>query len=363
MRRSYIWAGFFSLAIGAWLASPYVMPKAAETAETAEGHGTTTEEPAKLFQVRVKLFKSEMRMASVSARGQTEPSSHVEVRARTNGLIVEQPFKQGDVVKAGQKICGLDAMGRASQLTQAEAALASAQQDFDSTEKLVRSGVAPQNRLISAQATLDAAAAALVQVKWDMEQMTITAPVNGILVEKPAEAGSLVSPGGLCAVISVLDPIVVTTQVSEQYVNYVTEGMVAKASLATGENVEGKVRFIALSSDIATRTFKVELEVANPGNRLRAGVTTEIAVPLPPVSAHFLPSSVLGLNDKGQFGVRLMNADDTSTFTPVQLIAQEKEGAWVSGLPAEAKVVIAGQDYVRDGEKVEPVMEVAGNAS
>ncbi len=313
--------------------------------------------------MRVRLFKSELRSATVSARGQTEPSSQVEVRARTNGLIVEQPFKQGDAVKAGQKLCGLDAMGRASQLTQAEAAVASAQQDFDATGKLVRSGVAPQNRLISAQATLDAASAGLEQVKWDMEQMTITAPVDGILVEKPAEAGSLVAPGGLCAVISVMDPIVVTTQVSEQYVNYVIEGMVAKANLATGENVDGKVRFIALASDVATRTFKVELEVSNPGNRLRAGVTTEISVPLPPVSAHFLPSSVLGLNDKGQFGVRLMNADDTSTFTEVQLIAQEKDGAWVAGLPAEAKVIVAGQDYVRDGEKIEPVMEVAGNES
>jgi multidrug efflux system membrane fusion protein len=362
MRKSYLWAGFFSLAIGAWLASPYVLPKAAETPEAGE-EATKTEEPAKLFQVRVRTFKSAMRNATVLARGQTEPASQVEVRARTNGMIIAQPFKQGDEVKAGDKICGLDAMARSSQQIQAEAAVASAQSDYDATAKLVRTGVAPQNRLVAAKAALDAAQSALVQIKWDIEQTTIAAPVAGILVEKPAEAGSLMAPGGLCAVITVLDPIIVSTQVSEQYVNYVAVGMPAKAKLATGEDVEGKVRFIARAAEAATRTFKVELEVPNPGNRLRAGVTSEITVPLPPVMAHLLPSSVLGLNDKGQFGVRLMNADDTSTFTEVQLIAQEKDGAWVTGLPAEAKVIVAGQDYVRDGEKIEPVMEVAESGS
>ena len=362
MRKSYLWAGFFSLAIGAWLASPYVIPKAAEAPAAGE-EVTKADEPEKLFQVRVRVFKASMRNATVLARGQTEPASHVEVRARTNGMIIEQPFKQGDEVKAGQKICGLDAMSRSSQLTQAEAAVASARSDYDSTAKLVGSGVAPQNRLVAAKAALDAAQSALVQTKWDIEQTAIFAPVAGILVDKPAEAGSLLAPGSLCAVITVIDPIIVSTQISEQYVNYVATGMSAKAKLATGEDVEGKVRFIARAADAATRTFKVELEVPNPGNRLRAGVTSEITVPLPPVLAHLLPSSVLGLNDKGQFGVRLMNSDDTSTFTEVQLIAQEKDGAWVAGLPAVAKVIVAGQDYVRDGEKIEPVMEVAENGT
>jgi len=362
MRKSYLWAGIFTLAIGGWLASPYLMPKAAETPETKPA-GEAAEAAQKLFQVRVKTFKAQMREAAVTARGTTEPSADVEVRARTNGVIVEQPFKQGAIVKAGDKLCGLDMMNRASQLAQAEAAVASAQRDYDATEKLVKTGVAPQNRLVTQQAALDAAQAALVLVKWDIGQMAIMAPVTGVLIAKPAEAGSLLAPGDLCATIAVLDPIVVSTQVSEQFVNYVVPGMAARAKLATGEEVQGKVRFIAQSSDLATRTFKVELEVPNPGNRLRAGVTSEIIVPLPPVSAQFLPASVLGLNDKGQFGVRLLNADDTTTFTEVTLIAQEKAGAWVSGLPAEARIVVVGQDYVRDGEKVEPVVEVAGSNS
>lgn len=360
MRRSYLWAGFFVVAIGGWLASPYVIPRA-EVPAHGEGETAKTEGEKKLFQVRVKTFKAQGRQETITAQGSTEPSARIEVRARTNGLIIEQPFKQGATVKAGDKLCGLDMMARAAQLAQAEAAIASAQREYDAGAKLVTNGVVAENRLTALKAILDAAEAGLVQIKWDIEQMNITAPANGVLIDKPAEAGNLLAPGGLCATISVLDPIVVTTQVSEQYVNNVVPGMTVTSRLATGEEVEGKVRFIAQSSDIATRTFKVELEVPNPGNRLRAGVTAEILVPMPVVNAQFLPSSALGLNDKGQFGVRLLNPDDTTTFTQVTLIAQERDGAWVGGLPAEAKIVVVGQDYVRDGEKVEPVMEVAEN--
>lgn len=359
MRKSYMWAGIFTIAIGGWLASPYVLPKAATPPETG---GAETGQAAKLFQVRVKTFKAELRRATVTARGSTEASKRIEVRARTNGLIIEAPLAQGAVVRAGDKLCGLDMMNRHAQLEQAKASVASAQRDYEASASLVKNGIVSDSKLVAQKAALDAATAALEQIKWDIGMTTITAPEAGVLVEKPAEAGSLLAPGGLCATISVLDPLVVTTQVSEQYVSYLANGMTANAKLATGEEVSGKVRFIALASDIATRTFKVELEVANPGNRLRAGVTAEIMVPLPPVPAQFLPSAVMGLNDKGQFGVRLLNADNTTTFTPVTLIAQEKDGAWVGGLPVEAKVVVVGQDYVRDGETVDPATGVASTA-
>jgi membrane fusion protein, multidrug efflux system len=360
MRKSYVWAGVFTLVIGGWLLSPRIIPPSATLAET--NPAAETGQPAKLFKVRAKTFKAELRQATVTARGSTEASKRIEVRARTNGLIVEAPLLQGAAVKAGDKLCGLDMMNRTAQLDQAKAALASAQRDYDASARLRKNGIATESALMAQRAALDAAKAQIEQVKWDIGMMQITAPSDGVLIDKPAEAGSLLAPGGLCATISVIDPIVVTTQVSENYIAYVGKGMKADAHLATGEDVSGTVRFISQASDLATRTFKVELEVPNPGNRLRAGVTAEIAVPLPPVPAHFLPSAVLGLNDKGQFGVRLLNAGNTTTFTEVRLISQEKDGAWVAGLPAEATVVVTGQDYVRDGEKIDPSFETASTS-
>ena len=92
---------------------------------------------------------------------------------------------------------------------------------------------------------------------------------------------------------------------------------------------------------------------------MREGVTTELSVGLPPRLAQKLPGSVLILNDAGKFGVRVLNADNTTQFTPVEVIAQDIDGMWVTGLASSVNLVVLGQDYVRDGEKVDPAVETA----
>ena len=355
MRKSYIWAAAISVGLGLWMASPYLLgASASEEAATEQAAA-----PVKLFKVKVKTFTAISRVAVVSANGVTAASKRVDARARTTGTVMESLVEQGKSVKAGDVLCKLDMASREADLAQAKASLASAQRDFDATEKLVKNSYATQSKLSSDKARLDAAQAVLAGIETDVGYLDIKAPVDGVLIEKPAEAGSLLSVGGLCATISKLDPLLVVVQISETYIPYVVEGMTAKAKLATGEQVDGKVSFISKTADLATRTFKVELEVANPGERMREGVTAELSVGLPPQLAQKLPGSVLILNEAGKFGVRVLNADNTTQFTPVEVIAQENDGMWVTGLGNSVSIVTLGQDYVRDGEKVEPVVETA----
>jgi multidrug efflux system membrane fusion protein len=355
MRKSYIWATAITVGLGLWMASPYLMGASSQE----EGAAVETAAPDKLFKVRVKTFTAIPRVAVVTANGVTAASKRVDARARTNGTIMETLFTQGQSVKAGDVLCKLDLASRKTDLLQAKASLASALRDFEATEKLVKNSYATQAKLWSDKARLDAAQAALTSIVIDVGYLDVKAPVDGVLIEKPAEAGSLLAVGGLCATISKLDPLLVAAQIGESYIPYVVEGMTAKAKLATGEEVNGKVSFISKTADLATRTFKVELEVANPGERMREGVTTELSVGLPPQLAQKLPGSILILNDAGKFGVRVLNADNTTQFKPVEVIAQDIDGMWVTGLANAVNIVVLGQDYVRDGEKIEPVVETA----
>lgn len=355
MRKSYIWATAITVSLGLWMASPYLMG----ASSPEEGAAVETAAPEKLFKVQVKTFTAIPRVAVVTANGVTAASKRVDARARTSGTIMETLFSQGQSVKADDVLCKLDLASREADLAQAKASLASAQRDFEATEKLVKNSYATQAKLWFEKARLDKAQAELKSIETDLGYLDIKAPVDGVLIEKPAEAGSLLAIGGLCATISKLDPLLVAAQISETYVPYVVEGMTAKAKLATGEVVDGKVSFISKTADLATRTFKVELEVANPGERMREGVTTELSVGLPSQLAQKLPGSVLILNDAGKFGVRVLNADNTTQFQPVEVIAQEIDGMWVTGLDNSVNIVVLGQDYVRDGEKIEPVVETA----
>lgn len=358
MRRSYLWAALFALAIGGWLASGQLLPGKAGNPDPAETPGSAgaSETP---FRVQAATFTAEPRIASIAVRGFTEASRRIEVRARTSGIIEESPFSQGDAVGRGDLLCRLDMAGRKAQLEQARAQLRSAEHDYAAASKLKQQDFVSESKLAAERARLDLARAQLDQIERDIGWTEIKAPAAGVLTQKPAEAGSYLEPGSVCATLAVLDPILVVVQVSEHDIAAVQLGMTAQARLVTGETVAGKVRFIAPSADLATRTFRVELEVANPGHRLREGVTAELMIALPPQIAHKVPSSALILNDQGEFGLRIVDDDSRARFRPIKLIAQERDGAWVTGLPDEVTIITVGQDFVTDGQLVEPVMQTA----
>ena len=71
-------------------------------------------------------------------------------------------------------------------------------------------------------------------------------------------------------------------------------------------------------------------------------------------SLHLLPQSALTLNDDGTLGVRLIDAENTVDFAAVTLVRDTPEGIWVTGLPAQANVIVLGQEYVTAGVIVTP---------
>ncbi|MEP1496619.1 efflux RND transporter periplasmic adaptor subunit, partial [Pseudophaeobacter sp.] len=188
----------------------------------------------------------------------------------------------------------------------------------------------------------------------EIEHLTILAPFDGLLESDSAELGSLVLPGDLCATVIQLDTIKVVGFVPETQVNRVDLGALAQAELATGDLIQGKVTFVSRSADQATRTFEVEITVANPDLAIRDGQTADIAIAAAGATAHKLPQSALTLNNDGQLGVRTVEADMTVGFTPVELLRDEADGVWVDGLPEQAEVIITGQDFVTTGVAVTP---------
>lgn len=369
MRKSYLWAVGIAGVLSLWMVSPYLVSaitggshEEAGTAAGVTGGDATAAAPAKLFRVRTRDFSAQPYLAAVTAQGATEASANVEVRSRTTGIILNTAVKQGQVVKKGDLLCDIDLGPWEADMLRAEADAVSAGRDLAATEKLALQRYATEAQLMSQRARKDAADASVAALRLERQYKSITAPVDGVLIHKPAESGTLLQPGALCATVSTLDPLLVVVQVGERFVPYLTEGYPASARLATGEDVRGTVRFIAKASDVATRTFRVELEVANPGSRMRQGVSAALKAELPPVPAHKLPGSAMSLNDAGLFGVRIVQADMTTQFVPVTVIEQAADGMWVTGLPATATIVTVGQDFVKDGEKVETVVDTADAA-
>ncbi len=317
--------------------------------------------------------------SAVILRGRTEAARQVDVRAETSGRVVSEPARRGATVTEGDLLCVLDAGTRQVALAEAEARfreaelrlpeaaarLVEAEINGRAAARLNEGGFASETRVAqtaaaveaaragveSARSGIQAAEAAVAAARSELGKLDIRAPFSGLLESDAAELGSLLQPGSLCATVIQLDTIKLVGFLPEIHLERVSVGAPARARLISGRTVVGRVTFLSRSADPATRTFRVEVEVANHDLAIGDGQTAEIAIQSAGRAAHLLPQSSLTLNDDGKLGVRIIR-DRKAAFAEVSVIRDSAEGMWVAGLEPEADVIVVGQEYVTDGTPV-----------
>ena len=363
IRRSYLWALFFTALVAVWMLSGDIIIGGQQadndkgtTTNIARAGETTSPIEKKLFSVTARLIKTQPRDATLVIRGRTEADAKVSVMTETSGVVLRTPAKKGSYVEKGTILCELEPAARAATVSQHRAALDKAQADSLASSKLVKRGYAGKLKVTTDQAQLDAAKAAYDLAKLDLDRTKIKAPFSGIIEEQPAKIGAYLIAGFgsnmACAVMVDIDPLIVIAAVSERDITKLKPGMKATVKLATAENVIGTVRYIATSADPKTRTFRVEIAAPNKEWKLRDGVTADIIIPLKAMPAHYFSPAILCLNDAGQIGVRLVEENNIVKFKPVTILANDMDGVWVSGLPPKTRLITVGQEYVVEGQKV-----------
>ncbi len=370
MPSPLMWAVLFALLVGVWAITGDIkggssleggegesvaerMAKRADPADGAEDKGDKQEAKADApFQVRTAEFPVRDFPATLVVRGRTFADRQIEVRAETAGAINALPVDKGAFVKQGALLCELEPGAREANLLEASAAVAQAEGDYKASQTLVKRGHTAGLRVLQNKAALDRAKAAKARMELDMKRTRITAPFDGYVDEQPAKPGSYLAIGATCAKLVALDPLRVIGAVRERDVKKLKPGLQGKARLVTGEERQGVIRFISATAETETRTFRMELEIANPDGKLKSGVTTDIEIPLAPKKGMLLPPSILTLDDKGVVGVRAVNAKKQVEFWPVEILSEKPEGIWVEALPTEGGIITVGQDFVKPGQVV-----------
>ncbi|ASP32327.1 efflux RND transporter periplasmic adaptor subunit [Labrenzia sp. VG12] len=358
---SYILAACVTVGIGLWMANGKTVIGGVGDGENAVPAvaDRVAEEDKGAFRVKVKRLVAEDRQAMLEVRGRTEAEAKVAVRSETTDDVVKRPAREGARVSAGDILCELDKGTREARVLEAKAGLAQAELDHSAATQLANKGFTAQTRAAATQAQLDAATARVKEAELELARTIIRSPIDGVIESPMAEVGAQLNSGGICATVVNSDPMIAIGQVSELNVGQISRDMPAEVDLVTGETLKGTVRYISPSADPDTRTFRVEVELPNPDGKARDGVTAVTRLPLPVEKAHKITPAILTLNDEGQVGVRAVDADSKSVFYPVKVLGGENDGLWVGGLPETVSVIVVGQEYVGDGEIVEPVFETA----
>lgn len=322
-----------------------------EVSEAAVEEAASSAPEQELRSVRIRTFVAEAMPLEVTLRGRTKASASLTVRAQTAGILESRAVDKGDRVEPGDLLCTLDQGSRRLRVAQAEAALAQAQQDFDSNKTLRERGVSPANSGRAYEVALAAARAALEEAQDELERTEIRAETSGIVQDPIAEVGDVIGVGGTCATLVELDPMLFVGAIPEARIALARTGLPASIETIAGDVVEGAVSYISAVADPGTRSFPFEIEFANEGNSIRDGLTATATVTLGVSMAHRVPQSVLTLDDDGTLGIRAVE-DGTVVFHPITIASDTRDGIWVLGLPATIDVITLGQEYVKAGQMV-----------
>ena len=312
----------------------------------------------KVIKVKAKKIKSELRQSNVLVQGRTESNRNVLVSSETNGIVREIFVKKGDFVKKDQILCKLSTDSRKAKLDEAKALMLQKKLEWDASKVLVEKGYRSQTKAAGSKAAYDASKALVIQMEEELENINIRSPFDGFFNDNLAEVGDFLSIGMPCGQVVDYNPILVIGQVSEQEIKKIKSDIQGYAVLSTGEKLNGLLSYVSKTADSKTRTFRIELEINNSNFDIKDGITAELFIPTKKVQAHLIPPSSLTLDSDGKIGVRHIDSNNEVIFSDVEIIGDEKELVWVSGLPEEITLITIGQEFVIEGQKVNYTLEV-----
>ena len=307
--------------------------------------------------VRVRVQTAERRITEIVLFGRTEADRSVEVRAETAGRIAAVEVRKGANVAQGNVIARIVPEDRPARLAETKAQVEKARVAYEASRQLEDRAFRSRTQLAADNAALESAQAALASMQMDIANTVIRAPFAGSVQQLPVDVGDYLEVGDAVAMVIDLDPIIVVGQLVEGDIGNIKTGDTAQVRIGGGIEMIGSVRFVARTAEAATRTFTVEVAVANADGALSEGLTAELRLPTNEVMAHRVSPAVLTLSDEGAIGVKVVDADNEVEFIPVAIVADTPEGIWLAGLPETITLITVGQEFVGAGEKVRPVFE------
>jgi multidrug efflux system membrane fusion protein len=260
-------------------------------------------------------------------------------------------------VKEGEIIAVLSDDARKAQVAQAESLVIQRRTELEAKRRLIASGAVPKLELVNLEAQLAAAEATLAAAQAELERAFVRAPFGGIVNDVTVEVGGAALPmmGREIATVVALDPMLAVVEVSERRLAGLRVGDTAEVKLITGEKQSGKIRFVAKTASQTTRTYRVEVELPNHDGSIPDGISAEVAIPVKATPAVRLPRSALTIASTGEIGVRTVGEDGTVAFNRVSIVEDEQSTMWVAGVRDGARVIVQGQDFVREGQIVETI--------
>lgn len=296
------------------------------------------------------------------AVGSLAANEAVTVRPEIPGRIATIHFREGEHVRAGERLVSLEADEYRARLAQSAAEADLARLNFQRSEDLYRQKAGSRQDFDAALAKLKAAEATRELDQVRLAKTAIAAPFAGVLGLRRVSPGDYVEAGDALVTLVNDDPVKLDLRLPERYANSVHQGQRVRLRVDALPQREftGEVYAIDPALDPATRTLVVRAKVPNGDGLLRPGMFVRASTVLEQRDqALWVPEEAIVPRGARQFVYRVV--DGKASEVEVTLGLRDRGRVEVlSGLGAADTVITAGQMKLRDGTPVQAVRTPEG---
>ena len=294
--------------------------------------------------------------------------------AGQGGRVVRVLVDAGSWVHAGQVLAVVDRSVQAQQATQlaaqveaAKADAALAQSNYDRALALKDRGFVSKAEIDAKKATRDAAfaqvrvaQAQLGATRAQIAQLNVTAPTNGLVLQRSVEVGQIVSPGsGALFRLAEGGQMEMRAQLAQQDLAFVHVGLPAQVTpIGATQSVSGNVWQVSPVIDPQSRLGEVRIAVPYAPT-MRPGGYAEAKITAGQTSAPMLPQSAVLSDDKGNY-VYIVGSRNEVERRDITIGTVDERGVTIaSGLSGNEAVVLSAGPFLNPGQKVNPRREAA----
>lgn len=273
------------------------------------------------------------------------------IAPQTSVRIEKLYVEVGDHVKEGQKLAQMES----TNLKQAKVQLDNLEAEFNRIDELYKIGGASKSAWDAQKTNLEVARTSYKNLQ---ENTQLLSPVTGIVTARNYDNGDMYSGGTPLFVVQQIRPVKLMVNVSEGFFTRVKKGMDVdvKLDVYSDETFKGKVSLIYPTIDPTTRTFPVEIKIANNDERVRPGMFARVTINFGTINHVVVPDQAIVKQSGSGDRYIYVYKDGKVSYQKIELGRRMgNKYELVSGVADNDQVVVSGQSRLTNGMEVEIV--------
>jgi RND family efflux transporter MFP subunit len=245
----------------------------ASNKKTINEHSKPTDRSSIAIPVTVAQISESIISGSFALPAVVKPQSEVNITLISSGKVKNLEFNLGSHIVKGQVIGSLENNLKLIDLETAQLLADKYRVDYDRMKDLLAGKAATEVDFGNAKYNYENANAKVAQIKQQLADANITAPLTGVITKKEVEVGEYIGTGATIAKVVDISKLKATVQVSERDIYKLTDDIpvTITTDVLPGKQFKGSVTFVSPAGD-DSHNYDVEIAFDNDSRiPLKAG--------------------------------------------------------------------------------------------